>query len=294
MGPIESYNDSLMGVKRSFQFSLRVLKPKETAETEAMGKLINRLSILKPIGSISKNVDSDKLYVRVDDVLMFAGRQVTHLPSSTNLPNDPELLQKYGAKIVVYHNVLNKKFDDQLKPFLKKVSGFDYNRTKTAMKEANYRMILLHEIAEGIVKFPGMTKRLGEYIDIVRELNGQLFSLMMSKYYILSGLLTVEQYNEILVAFALYTFNACERVEKVPSLRVYAEGFGAVFNYMSQTGAVKFSKGKVSFDFAQMSVDIDAISSLVVAIMREGTANDAEKFLNEWSDRSVWEKFPKA
>jgi hypothetical protein len=272
---------------------LRVIRPTETNEVEEMAKLINHLSVLKPVGSVSAKMQSDKVDVRVDDVVMFAGRQAGSLPSSTNLPNEPELVDRYGIKIVVYNNSLYKKFDDQLKPILKKVTGFDTKRTKTSMKEANYRIIVLHEIAEGVVKFPSMTKRLGEYIDIVRELDADLFALLISKYYVLSGLLSVEQYNELLVAFAIYAVNVCNRLDKVPSYRVYAKGFGAAFNYMTQTGGIILNKGKMSFDFVQMSADVDALSSVIVSIMREGTANDAEKFLAQWGDESIWEKFPK-
>lgn len=294
MGPIESYNDDLLGVKRSFQFSLRVLRKDESKEVDEMVKQMNRLSFLKPVGSIAQKMRPDKISVRVDDVLMFAGRQAGSLPSSTNLPNEPELLSKYGTKIIVYSNSLYKKFDGQIKKYLPKVAYFDTARTKFAMKEANYRLIVLHEVAEGVVKFPGMTERLGEHSDFVRELNSDLFGVMSAKYHVLNGLLSVDQYNELLVATTLFAVNLCNRVEKVSSLYSYAQGHAVMFNYMLKSKALSFSRGKIKFNFDQMSTDIDSLSNVVLSIMRDGDSSDAQKLLEMWGDEKVFKKLPKA
>ncbi len=294
MGPIESYNDELLGVKRSFQFSLRVIRGEESREVDEMVKQMNRLSFLKPMGSVSSLMKPDKISVRVDDVLMFAGRQAGSLPSSTNLPNEPELLKRYGTKIIVYSNSLYKKFDNQLRGYMNSIAYFDTGRTRTAMKEANYRLIVLHEVAEGVVKFKGMSERLGQYHDVIRELNADLFGIMSAKYHVLNGLLTVDQYNELLVATIIFAVNLCNRVAKVPSLHPYAQGHAVMFNYMLRSKALTFSRGKIKFNFDQMSTDIDALSNTVVAIMREGIASDAERLLAVWGDEKVFKKLPKA
>ena len=53
IGPIESYNDSFMGIKRSYQYSLRVLRNYETQEVEEMTKIVGKLGILKPSKSVA-------------------------------------------------------------------------------------------------------------------------------------------------------------------------------------------------------------------------------------------------
>ena len=294
MGPIESYNDEFLGIKRSFQFSLLLMQMDETKEVDEMIKQMNRLSFLKPTGSVAQRLKSDRIQVRVDEVLMFAGRQASSMPSSVNLPNEPELLAKHGAKILVYNNSLYKKYDKQLRPYMSKVAYFDTDRARTAMKEANYRLIVLHEIAEGVIKFEGMERRSGEYIDVIRELNADLFGVMTAKYLVLNGLLSVDQYNELLVATVIFAVNLCHRIEKVPSLYVYAKGHAIMFNYMTRSGALTVSRGKLKFNFDQMSADIDALAYVVVSILREGTHVEAKKLLEEWGDEGVFEKLPTA
>lgn len=294
VGPIESYNDSFMGVKKSYQYSLRVLRTQETQEVVEMTKIVEKLGILKPSKSVAAKLKSDKIKVRVDDVLMFAGRQAGSMPSSTNLPNQPEWVAKYGTKIVVYHNALLKKFDTQLKQYLKNVKKFDPKRTKDAMSQANYRLIVLHEIAEGVVKYKGMENRLGEYIDVIRELNADLFGVRSAKYHVLNGLISIEQYNELLIAFLVFAINVCHKAKKEPSIMVYARGFYVAFNYFMKSKSVVFKDNTMTVDFAKLSVDIDVLSNLVVGLMENGTSDDARKMFDKWSDASITEKLIKA
>lgn len=293
LGPIESYNDSFMGVKRSYQFSLRVLRTVETKEVEDMIELVNKLGILKPNRSVAAKLRSDKVGIRVDDVLLFAGRQAGSMPSSTNLPNQPEWVSKYGTKIVVYHNALIKKYETQLKGYLKNVNKFDSKRTKDSMSQANYRLIVLHEIAEGIVKFKGMESRLGEYIDVVRELNADLFGVRSAKYHVLNGLISIEQYNELLVAFLIFAINVCHKVKKEPSIMVYARGFHLAFNFFVKSKSLVFRGGTMTVDFGKLSVDIDVLSNLVVGLLENGTSDDARKFFDKWEDKTIADKLPK-
>ncbi len=293
VGPIESYNDSFMGVKKSYQYSLRVLRNQETMEVSEMMRIVQKLGILKPSKSVAAKLNMEKVKIRVDDVLMFAGRQAGSMPSSTNLPNQPEWVAKYGTKIVVYHNALIKKFETQLKGYLKNISKFDPKRTKDAMSQANYRLIVLHEIAEGVVKYNGMENRLGEYIDVIRELNADIFGVRSAKYHVLNGLISIEQYNELLVAFLVFAINVCHKAKKEPSIMVYARGFHVAFNYFVKSKSISFKGNTMSIDFAKLSIDIDLLSSTVVGILEKGTSDDARKLLDKWGDESIVEKLIK-
>ncbi|MBI2357119.1 hypothetical protein HYV12_03670 [Candidatus Dojkabacteria bacterium] len=293
IGPIESYNDSFMGVKKSYQYSLRVLRTQETQEVEEMTKIVGKLGILKPSRSVAAKLNTSKIKIRVDDVLMFAGRQAGSMPSSTNLPNEPEKVSKYGTKIVVYHNALVKKFETQLKGYLKHVKKFDPKRTKDSMSQANYRLIILHEIAEGAIKFKGMENRLGEYIDVVRELNADVFGVRSAKYHVLNGLISIEQYNELLIAFLVFAINVCHKAKKEPSIMVYARGFHLAFNYFVKSKSVQFSANTMTVDFAKLSVDLDVLSNMIVALLESGTSDDARKLFEKWENPSIVEKMPK-
>jgi len=294
IGPIESYNDTYMGIKKSFQFSLRVLRDGETEEVEEMLELANKLGILRPSESSASRLKSDRIRIRVDDVVMFAGRQAGSMPSSTNLPNEPELVDKYGVKIILYHNAMFVKYNKQLKPLLKYVKDFDVNRTKNSMAEANYRITVLHEIVEGTVKFKNMVKRLGRYIDVLREMNAETFGLRSAKYHVLNGLISVEQYNEIIVQMLLFGIDVCHRGHKDLSVMIYARGYHVVLNYLLSKDAIQLRGGKIKIDFAKVSAEIDILSSIVVSLLEEGTEEEAERLFSQWGDESIVDKLPKA
>ncbi len=294
IGPIESYNDNLMDVKRTFQYSLRVMREDETDGVNKMSDIVKKLGILKPTGSVSVRLRSDAIKFRVDDVLMFAGRQTGSMPSSTNLPNEPEFVKKYGVKIVVYHNSLLQKFNKELKPLLKHVDKFDVKRTKTSMSDANYRLIVLHEIAEGTVKYMGMEQRLGEYYDVVRELNADIFGVRSAKYHLLNGLITQEEYNELLVAFLIFAINVCHKANRDSSIMVYARGFYMIFNYLTKMKALTFKGGKMSVNFEKVSSYIDVFSDIILSMMSKGTVSDVEIMIKKWGDKGIVDSFPKS
>ena len=294
LGPIESYNDNIMGVKRTFQYSLRVMRVEETENVSKMSEIVKKLGILKPAASGSVRLRSDAIKFRVDDVLMFAGRQTGSMPSSTNLPNEPEYVKRFGVKIVVYHNSLIQKFTKELKPLLKYVNNFDVKRTKTSMSDANYRLIVLHEIAEGTVKYMGMEKRLGEYFDVVRELNADIFGVRSAKYHLLNGLISQEEYNELLIAFLIFAINVCHKANRDTSIMVYARGFYMIFNYLVKMKALVFKNNTMTVNFEKLSSYIDIFSDIILSIMSKGTTSDIEIMIKKWGDKSIVESFPKS
>lgn len=294
LGPIESYNDNIMGVKRTFQYSLRVMRVEETENVTQMTGIVKKLGIIRPSGSVSVRLRSNAIKFRVDDVLMFSGRQTGNMPSSTNLPNEPEYVKKFGVKIVVYHNSLTQKFNKELKPLLKYVNNFDIKRTKTSMSDANYRLIVLHEIAEGTVKYIGMEKRLGEYFDLIRELNADIFGVRSAKYHLLNGLISPEEYNELLVAFLIFAINVCHKANKDTSIMVYARGFYMIFNYLVKMKALVFQNNTMTINFEKLSSYIDVFSDIILSIMAKGNASDVEIMIKKWGNKSIIDSFPKA
>ncbi|HVX92575.1 MAG TPA: hypothetical protein VHA74_00485 [Candidatus Dojkabacteria bacterium] len=293
IGPIESYTDHLMDIKRSYQYSLRILREDETNAVKKMSEVIRKLGILRPNGSIAAKLKPDSIRFRIDDVYMFAGRQAGSLPSSTNLPNQPELVQKYGLKIVVYHNSLMQKYETRVKPLLKYIKGVDVARKNNEILEANYRVRILHEIAEGVVKYVGMEKRLGENFDIARELNAEIFGVRSAKYHLFNGLITTDEYNYTLIAFIAHAINTIHKSENEPSLKVYAKGLFMAFNYFIANKALVLKAGNVIINPEKLSESIDVFSDMVLAILAKGDSQDVTTMMRKWGDTKFISKLPK-
>jgi len=139
----------------------------------------------------------------------------------------------------------------------------------------------------------GMEKRLGEYFDLVRELNADIFGVRSAKYHLLNGLITEEEYYELLVAFLIFAINVCHKDNRDSSIMVYAKGFYIIFNYLEKMKAIIFKKNRMKINFKKLSSYIDIFSDVILSIMAKGEVQDVDILMNKWSDSRIVNKFPK-
>ncbi|WKZ30806.1 MAG: hypothetical protein QY318_03075 [Candidatus Dojkabacteria bacterium] len=292
MGPLETYEDKLLGYKKSFQFNLRVLREKETEDSDKFIQLFKTADILNPTSMASKEIQRRKVTFRVDDVLMFSGRQSNTQSTGTNLPNETDLAEKMGTKILVYRNALEYKFRNNLSWLMDRIDikGKDV-KLEDAMEGELYSLAF-HEITEGLVKFDGYEERLQNYSNAIRELNATLLGMKSAKYHFLKGVFTQEEMEDMLVATLIYSVDVCLRHEESSSIDEYAKGFALLFNYASRIGAVEFSTDKVSVDLARLSEAIDIMGGITLQIFEFGDADDAERLFNEYGSYEIFKKLP--
>jgi hypothetical protein len=293
IGPIETYEDKLLSKKKAFQYNLRILRENKTHEAEEMISVMKEIQILRPEKSLSKDLLSDKINIRVDHVVMLAGRQSRILLSSSNHPNNPIALREYGSKIVVFTTSMAEKFDDRLMPLLSKLKSGDSDQRIDSLRDATFRLVALHEITEGIVKYEDMQDRLGRHQDYIRELNADILGVHSAKYHVLNGAITNEQYKDLLTMFIVFAVDTCNRYEQGGSIEEYSKGFAIAFNFFEKTGAVTFKSRKIDIDYTKLSRDIEVLANIVLQIMEEGSEEDAEELLEDYGDFSIFSKLPK-
>ncbi|MCC7289818.1 hypothetical protein IT417_01015 [bacterium] len=292
MGPLETYVDKLMGLKKAFQFNLRVKRDKDTQEVEKMIEIAKSLPVLKPYLSVSHQFGEDKIFMRVDDVVMFSGRQAGTRSASTNLPNEAALVKKFGTRVVVYKNSLDEKFEDLFMPFLKKISGQNFVFDNAGMKVAASRIIILHEISEGLIKFADAGARLKGNEDAVREINAYLMGVKSATHHMLKGLISEKEYYEIIVMLLVVGLDKLSRMETDPSVYEYARGFAVVFNYLEQVGAIKISNKKMKLDLSKVIQAVDALSSVILSIYHESKFDESAQLFDTYGSFDIGKRLP--
>ncbi|MCB9789376.1 hypothetical protein H6763_02610 [Candidatus Nomurabacteria bacterium] len=292
-GPFETYEDNLLGRKKTFQFNLRVLNQTATQDILNMIDVMKNIRLPQPETSFGSKLEKNQIQVRIDDVLMFAGRQSTHLVSSANLPNEPELVKKYGTKVVVFTTSMSMKFDKRHVPLMKFFCDNCDEEHVEKLRAAMFNWVALHEIAEGTVKFSSTESRLKSNYDFIRELNAHAVGLDSAKYHILNGFSTLEQYQDLLMAFAIFATDMCNHYQESGALLDYAKGFAVMFNIGFRSGAFKVEDGKMAIDYTQLASDLEALSHLTLRIMEQGDEDDANKLLKEYGDFAVFDRLPK-
>lgn len=292
IGPLETYVDKVMGIKKAFQFNLRVKRDKDTSEVEKMIAISRNLPIVKPYLSVASKMGEDKIFMRVDDVIMFSGRQAGTRSASTNLPNEPELVKKYGTRVVVYKNSLDDKFAELFVPFLKKITGHGFEFDEKSMKLAASRLIVLHEISEGLIKFPDTKLRLRGNETALREINAYLMGVKSATYHMLKGLISQREYEEIVLMFMVVGLDKLSRMENDTSVYEYARGYALVFNYLDQIGAFSSSNTKMKVDLEKLTNGIDALASVILSVYHESKFEESQKLFDTYGSFEIAKRLP--
>lgn len=292
IGPIENYADKMMGLKKAFQFNLRIKRDKDTQEVEKMVEISKKLPIIRPYLSAGKDLGEDKILMRVDDVLMFSGRQAGTRSASTNLPNEVALVKKYGTRVVVYKNSLDEKFTDLFSPFFKFISGHGFKFDPVSMKLAASRLIILHEISEGLIQFPDAKGRLKGNESAMSELNAYLMGVKSATFHMLKGLISEREYHEVVLMFLIVGLDKFSRMESDSSVFEYARGYAVVYNYLEQIGAITFSNKKIKVDLNKLPQSIDTLASVVLSIYHESKFEEAQKLFDTYGSFDVTKRLP--
>ena len=281
LGPISSYQDTMFGVKRSFQYNLRVIRPDLTKEVQNMADIAKSGIILKPLSIETSNISKEKIKVSVVDVITFAGRQAGSTPSSTNLPDDADMVKEYGTKIVFYQNSMINKTDTILKPVKRYLPQKLVDIPEDRMNTAYLRMVSLHEISEALLKFKKINERMLGYNDSMRELNAFLMGIKSARYYVINGLFTVQDFNDIKIAFILYGIDAINRRHDNMSIMEYAKGFAIIFNYGYEKGIFTVKENVLHVKMDNM-IKLDKLINLVLTIFAEGSYQDVDALFKRY------------
>lgn len=292
MGPLETYADKVMGIKKAFQFNLRVKRDKDTTEVEKMVEISKKFPVLRPYLSISKSMGEGVIHMRVDDVVMFSGRQAGTRTASTNLPNEAHMVKKYGTRVVVYKNSLDDKFKELFSPHLTKITGHGFVFDEERMKLAASRIIILHEISEGLIKFPDAEARLKSNEVAVGELDAYLMGVKSASYHMLKGLITEKEFKEIVIMLLVVGLDKLSRMGSDTSVLEYARGFAVVFNYLEQTGAISISNKKLKINIDEVVNRVDALSTVILSIYHDSKFEESEKLFDTYGSFEIAKRLP--
>lgn len=179
IGPYETYEDGLFGLKAAFEGVVTVNLP---AQSAALAHYKERLPWLErnlPIPDSQKNPNrgSDSP-IRVVDVAYSAGdiRGGIHA-IAFNLPNDEKVREAKGSKKVLLHNLIRAKFDKVLTPIAARLLVPE--QVKDLSFDAYFNEVLHHELSHGLG--PGFITVNGKKTEVRLELKDLFGTLEEAK-----------------------------------------------------------------------------------------------------------------
>lgn len=292
IGPIERYEDRMFFTKCSYQSWLGIWDEKLTQEAELFKKYI--VSARRKVLAPSEKVDFlDKIQIRVDDTLLFSGLISRFMFTSSNLPNDVNVMEKQGSEITIFKPVFDIKFNKERFPIFQAVfeGNFKKSYSRNLLKQGSLRNTYLHEISHPLLRYRDAERRLKEYFPVFDEISASIFGVKACGSLLLKNVINQKELEAIMVMFISLAFSWWLTYLKQPAVLHYAQGFAIALNYFLENGAIREANGFSWPNFTKLFVSIDELSSSLERILAIGTYEDAEKFVKRYASLEIFERF---
>lgn len=291
IGPIERYLDKLFFIKCAYQAWVGIIDEEKTKDIERLKKII--LVSQKKILPGSEKVDISKLNIQVDKTLIFSGLIADFMFTGTNLPNNVNLMEKYGSILTIFETSLEEKFKNEHFPIFQSFFTKDFQKSysKTDLYLGSLRCIVLHEIAHSLIRYRDAEKRLKNLFPIFDELYAYILGIKSCGILILKGIMSQKEMEAILIMHICRNFTWWLDSLKNPDVMHYTIGAAIVQNFFSKEKTLKEKKGFLQPDFTKMYLCIDELSHLLEYHLALGSYEDAKEFVEKYSSLNIFKRF---
>lgn len=292
IGPIERYDDKLFFTKCSYQSWVGLMDEEQTKEATLFKNYIvsARRKVLVP----SEKVDFlEKIQVRVDHTLIFSGLIARFMFTSSNLPNDINIMERYGSEVTIFTPSFDQKFEKERYPIFKSVFEEKFQKcySKDLLRQGSLRNTYLHEISHPLLRYRDAERRLKELFPIYDEITASILGVKACGSLLLKNVISQEELEAIMVMFIALAFSWWLSYLKEPSVVHYAQGFAIALNFFLESGAIREAGGFSWPNFTKLFVSIDELSSSLERILAIGTYEDAANFVEKYASLEIFERF---
>lgn len=292
IGPIERYDDKLTFTKCSYQAWVGVMDEEATKDAVNFKDFFVNVRRRALVPSEKVNF-LDKLQVRVDDTVLFSGLIARYEFTSTNLPNDVNLMEKYGSEITIFRPSIDAKFKTEHFPIFHAVfeESFQEPYSVELMKQGSLRNSYLHEISHPLLRYRDAEIRLKELFPYIDEIAASIYGVKACGQLLLKDIISQKELEAIIVMLICRGFSWWFDYLKQPSVVHYATGFAAALNFFLENNAIRESGGFYWPNFTKLFVSIEELSGILERILAIGSHEDAKNFLDKCGSLEVFEKF---
>ena len=149
IGPYETYEDDLLGLKASFEAFVTVSDPAASAKLAHYKKLLPDMETNLPIPAGAHGKRGGDSPIRVVDLVYTSGDARKSVQTiAFNLPNDEVVRKEKGAKKVLLRNLIETKFDRIMRPLGEKI--LDPSQVPLLSAESFFDETLFHELSHSL------------------------------------------------------------------------------------------------------------------------------------------------
>ena len=163
IGPYETYEDNLLGLKAAFEAFVTVTDPADSAKLAKYKSMMPAMEENLPIPEDMRSVRGAESPIQVADLVYSSGDARKSVQTiAYNLPNDERVQAEKGAKMMLLRNVIQTKFDVIMRPIAERILAEDQLRYLSA--EAFFNETLFHELSHSLG--PAMTSVDGRRVGV--------------------------------------------------------------------------------------------------------------------------------
>jgi hypothetical protein len=270
IGPYETYEDELLGLKASFEAFVTVTSPEDSARLAKFKDLLPAMEQHLPIPDDVKTRRGGESPIQVVDLVYSSGDARKSVQTiAFNLPNDERVRAEKGAKKVLLRNVIATKFELIMRPIAERI--LDPSQLRHLSAEAFFNETLFHELSHSLG--PAFTRGAphdGEHVEVRLALGASYSAIEEAKadamgaynvlYMIEIGELPRSIREELLVSY----FAGLFRSTRFGVAEAHGKGAAVQINRFLQEGAARFDAAAGRF-----TVDLERLPGSIAALVRD-------------------------
>lgn len=286
-GPYEVYLDEVLGVKTAYTGAVLIRNEAESRKLELYTKYVPDIQEALPLPAEDKPSKRGlSAPMEVMDTPYRAGDyRHGYQAVATNLPNDPEVHRRKGAKRIFFKNYMDARVNYVILPIAKRLMRPDQAAKATA--DGYFSGVLMHEVAHGIG--PNYARMDGKQVDI-REAIGPLYSALEEAKATVVGFYGLKWLidKEVLPAARLEEYYASELAGLFRTVRFgIAEAHGRAqmmeFNFYWERKAIQRDpQGRYFVNVEKMDQAVAALARELLEIEAAGDRKRAEAWFAKY------------
>ncbi len=287
IGPYETYDDGLLGLKAAFEAYVTVSDPAASAKLAHYKKLLPDMEKNLPIPAGAHGKRGGDSPIRVVDLVFTSGEARTSVQTiAFNLPNDEAVRKEKGAKKVLLRNLIETKFDRIMRPLAEKI--IDPSQTSLLSADAFFDETLFHELSHSLgpafVKDSGDKKEvrvaLESTFSAIEECKADVMGAYNVLYLVKRGELPKELHDRLLVSY----FAGLFRSIRFGVAEAHGQGAALQINRYLEEGAAKLdpSTRKLTVDLAKLEASIGKLVHDLCVLQWNGDKAGADALLAKY------------
>jgi hypothetical protein len=288
IGPYETYEDELLGLKASFEAFVTVSDPDASAKLAIYKDWLPKMEQHLPVPSKVKTKRGAESPIRVVDLVFTSGDARKSVQTiAFNLPNDERVRAEKGAKKVMLRNSINAKYDVIMRPIAERI--IDPEQLPWLSQDAFFNEVLFHELSHSLG--PAMVEVDGREVE-VRVALGSSFSPLeegkadvMGAWNILFMIDNKKFPKEFRNQLLLTYFAGLFRSVRFGVAEAHGKGAAFQINRFLEEGAATFdaSTGLFRIDPKKLEKSIETLVHDIVMLQHEGDKAAVDAFLAKYA-----------